>query len=233
MWQDTVIAACNAVFMVSIAFQVYRNHADGECGMSPWTSSSTAVTLYIMSYTFNTLHLSWGAFSSLVSATLWLAMLIQYFFYSPDMTTSSGGDATVIAEVESEFWTTTGMSAVTSNIIRLPSGVECLPGTRVVIQEDIPDSGVCIVVPEGIAEPTVVFREDIEIAEAPPESKEIINRLAVLTSDIDGLMKGTWVRVEDADAGVLTVIPVSRTADERKYKAFEFQVNLVIPACGA
>jgi hypothetical protein len=64
------------------------------------------------------------------------------------------------------------------------------------------------------------------------ENEYEVGRLAVLTSDIDGLPKGTWVRIEKVDGGVVTVSAASGT-DERRYTAFRCQMDPAIPACEA
>jgi uncharacterized BrkB/YihY/UPF0761 family membrane protein len=81
MWQDKVIAACNAVFIITMAYQVYDNFRRKNCGISLFTSILTFATLYIMAFTFNTLRLSWAASSSFMTATLWLAAAMQKIYW--------------------------------------------------------------------------------------------------------------------------------------------------------
>jgi lipopolysaccharide export LptBFGC system permease protein LptF len=81
MWQDKVLAICNAVFIVTMLYQVFDNQRRKRCGISLFTSTLTFLTLYIMSFTFNSLNLFWAAGSAFMSATLWAITAIQKMYW--------------------------------------------------------------------------------------------------------------------------------------------------------
>jgi hydrogenase-4 membrane subunit HyfE len=95
MWQDNVIAVCSGFFIITLVYQVVDNFRKKMCGFAPFTSGVTAVALYVMSYAFHTLRLTWSSVSSLVTASLWTCALVQYFAYrrSPEKSETSNGEA--------------------------------------------------------------------------------------------------------------------------------------------
>lgn len=77
MWQDKAILFCNAMFIISVAYQVYTNFMSKKCGVSIYTSLSTSIVLIFMTYTLYSLNLILSSLSSFISSILWLVIFFQ------------------------------------------------------------------------------------------------------------------------------------------------------------
>lgn len=72
MWQDGVLTGGALVFMFALLPSVF-----GEDKPSPWTSLSTAATLYVFAGVYTTLGFTFAALTTAATATLWTTLLIQ------------------------------------------------------------------------------------------------------------------------------------------------------------
>lgn len=72
MWQDVVLTVGSLVFMVALLPSLLSEHKP-----APWTSFTTATTLYVFAAVDATLGLTFTAATTALTATLWIALLIQ------------------------------------------------------------------------------------------------------------------------------------------------------------
>jgi len=72
MWQDAVLTAGSLIFMLALLPSIL-----GEDKPAPWTSLTTAATLYVFAAVDLTLGLTFTALTTAATATLWMALLIQ------------------------------------------------------------------------------------------------------------------------------------------------------------
>lgn len=72
MWQDAVLTAGSLVFMLALLPSVL-----GEDKPAPWTSLTTAATLYVFAGVDMTLGLTFTALTTAGTATLWATLLVQ------------------------------------------------------------------------------------------------------------------------------------------------------------
>ncbi len=81
LWQDIIITLINIVFSVSLIPQIYHGfkHKVGPIQYHP--SVPTFLGLYIITFTYLSLHLYFSAAMSLVTGTLWLTLCVQRVLY--------------------------------------------------------------------------------------------------------------------------------------------------------
>lgn len=72
MWQDAVLTVGSLVFMLALLPSVL-----GEDKPAPWTSLTTAATLYVFAGVDMTLGLTFTALTTVGTASLWATLLVQ------------------------------------------------------------------------------------------------------------------------------------------------------------
>jgi hypothetical protein len=81
MWQDFTIMTINIIFSLSLIPQVVEGFKKKKGLIELWTSIPTALGLFVMSYTFLTLHLIFSAGLTFLTGILWLLLLIQKLIF--------------------------------------------------------------------------------------------------------------------------------------------------------
>lgn len=72
MWQDAVLTVGSVIFILALLPSIL-----GEDKPAAWTSLTTAAVLYVFAAVDLTLGLKFTAFTTAVTATLWVTLLIQ------------------------------------------------------------------------------------------------------------------------------------------------------------
>ena len=82
IWQDLVVGLCSIILGYAIVPEVYSNYKNKKPSVTYQTSFITFVGLYVLSFTFFSMNLYFGAFVDFLTATLWLALFIQRIVYN-------------------------------------------------------------------------------------------------------------------------------------------------------
>lgn len=81
VWQDIVIAIANALFIYSLAFQIYKGFKDKKGYLALQTSFLTTTGLFAVAFSFFTLDLLFSTIVTLFNGALWLTLFIQGLIY--------------------------------------------------------------------------------------------------------------------------------------------------------
>jgi len=81
VWQDIVLTIAYLIFTVALLPQVYEGFKFRKGVIAISTSVPTFIGLYVISYVFYTLDLTFSAVMSVVTGTLWLILFIQRLVY--------------------------------------------------------------------------------------------------------------------------------------------------------
>ena len=85
MWQDIAIATADIFLSYALLPQIIHNFRHGHSDVTFQTSLIGTVGLYFMAFVVYTLGLIFSSIITLVAATLWLILLIQWLIYKkPD-----------------------------------------------------------------------------------------------------------------------------------------------------
>lgn len=84
VWQDIVISVVNIVLSASLLPEVYLGFKEKKGFMTLRTSIPTTLGLYTLSLVYYSLNLYFSLLTSLLTATLWLFLLIQRILYKKD-----------------------------------------------------------------------------------------------------------------------------------------------------
>ncbi len=71
-WQDWVLAIGQIFFLLALLPSVFSSDKP-----SKYSSAPTAMVLYLFSYTFYTLGLTWGAITSFLVGVIWTVLFFQ------------------------------------------------------------------------------------------------------------------------------------------------------------
>ncbi len=82
IWQDIVITLVCIVFSLSLVPQIYHGFKNKVGPIQYQTSIPTFLGLYIITYTYFTLHLYFSAAMACLTGTLWLMLCVQRAIYN-------------------------------------------------------------------------------------------------------------------------------------------------------
>tara|TARA_B100000315_G_C14123240_1_gene383535 strand:+ start:312 stop:560 length:249 start_codon:yes stop_codon:yes gene_type:complete len=76
VWQDIIISIAEIVFSISLFPQIYLGFKKRSGDISLMTSIPTTLGLFLVAYAFFTLSLHYSAIISIVTAILWMILLL-------------------------------------------------------------------------------------------------------------------------------------------------------------
>ena len=82
IWQDVVISIVSVVFLVSLSVQVYCGFKEKIGAIKLATALPTALGLFVITFTYFTLSLTFSAIVGFFTALLWSLLCVQRVMYN-------------------------------------------------------------------------------------------------------------------------------------------------------